>query len=463
MITVEKLEEAYKSNPRYGSALYRLILLYNYNEDEKSGEHISTDRVDELNIYEDLYGNLPTMDVTFHDSGTLFHSGGLKPGWKMYVKLYPKVDKNQQEIPEPYVDAVFTIQYFKFITDPVSKGYIYKVKCVFSAFKYLNNIVKWPVNDTINKLKIKEVTSNSLIPTIASLGGLKGVSKLTSDTNDSMAWLNSNMTCEQFVKHIMSHAWIDNYDAPLYYIDKNGTFYYTSYKTMCDTAVLATYIHSSVANAIIDADKTASTYYRTYEDIMIDDHGYLTNEGGYKNSVYVYNPCLPTELALALEYEPLIVRKAARASTKSYRSYTVDNGDSKRPLFINGESNITPAAGDTTRYISNEMYFNNTYKYYDVAPLHNLNFKKGFFQVFAYLTVNTTTQVNKDGQKEQRVNLGDKIMIDAHTLSNANSIQSGEYIVSGIQHTLTKNSALTIMLSCVRDSITKTKQLLVDK
>ena len=407
-----------------------------------------------------MYGHLPTLHIEFSDTGTMFNSAGFSPGSKIFIELVPAVEDDT--IPEPYVKGIYVIQYFRYITGIDSQTYTYTIDCMFGAYGFTNNIVTWPLNVTTNLLSEHDDTSDEVIKQIASKAGLTSVADVTGD--DSMLWVNSNKTCEEFIKFITEHAWVGKYDAPLYYIDHNGTLYYTSLKTMCDKASMATYMDTMIYNRKLDSGEV-DTYYRTYQDAMVEDHGYLSNEGAYKDTSYLYNPYCSVldakeQVSIALNGYQTIGVKGNANSYLCYKYYTTDKADAGRGNFIVGQSNDSVGAGDTTRYNSNDIRFKQTHLFYDVAPLHNRNFIKGFFQVFAYLTINNATQVNKDTDPSQRVKLGDKITIDFTSTDTESSIQTGDYIVAGIVHKVVARAAYTTMIVGVRDTLTKTKKLL---
>ena len=466
MITLAQLEKQLQSRPAANS-ICDTIVLYNYDEDNKKGELIPSEKIATLEITEDMFGHLPTLHIEFSDPGTIFNSGGLAPGMKVFVRLSPTNLENQDAIPAPYVEGVYIIQYFRYITGTEQATYTYTIDCVFGAFGFLNKIVTWPRNTTVNQIKQTDQTSKEVVTEVAAAGGLKTASDTSSTVtdpkallyDDSMLWVNTNMTCEEFCKHVTSHAWVGAYDAPLYYIDRTGTLTYTTLKSMCDAAVKATYMETSLYNNQFKDDGTIDFYCRTYQDAMIEDYGYLNNEGGYNATTYVYNPYSITTLPID-EMSTITVKGATLNSARCYKFHNTERSDKNRADFIIGESNATPQAGDGRRFIANEIHFKQTHSHYDVAPLHNRNFIKGFFQVFAYLTINNNTQVNKDTQESQRVHLGDKVRIDFTTMRTQNSIQTGEYIVCGIVHTVTAHTSFTTMLQCVRDTLTKTKKLL---
>lgn len=444
MLTIAEIDKM--NADRVGSnADCDIVLLYDYDQEKQCGEYIPVSKVSKISVTESILGELPQMTLILTDDGSDFHGDKFKfeSGKSIYVKMSPHVDDINKPV-VPYVSTIFVIQGVQYIVETASNAIVYTINCILPAFGYLNNICIWPKQNDILKH-----TSKSMVQYIAQQSGLKGASDISADTDDSMVWINSNMTGRDFIKHIVSHAWINKGDAPLYYIDKDGLLTYTSIKTMCDRPVTAEYVDSTYFDANKNQDGTTKEYKRIYNDGMIENRGFEYNEGGYTTKNFVYNPYGALSLNSAGFSSKFI--RTAKNSKNSYLSCDTKKTD-RNGSFIDGSNNATNAAANTTRYISNDIYFSNTHEHYDVAPLHNLNLIKGFFQVFAHIAVNSNMQLLADINPAQRVKLGDKIKINFATKAKPTSSKKGDFIVTALEHTYTIGAMYTILLTGVRDT-----------
>lgn len=452
-LTVAEAERLNNSS-KIANAIANVVLLYDYNEKTKTGTHIPTEKITQITVQEDLFGHLPYVYITLKDTGTFFQYMGFEFGKQMLIKISP-IDKATGEVPAKYFEGIFVISDFSYTLDQESNRYIYNISCTYNATGYINKIYRWP-DKTISALNVeKQYTSKDVIKSIAEKSGLKFVSEL-SDTSDNMTWINTNKVCRDFIKHLVSHCWISYEDAPIYYIDKSGNFYLTSIKTLADKPLTVGYIEDTRYNAILASDSTSKPYYKAYRDIILDNMGFSNNAGGYKVKSYMYNPYSMNTLSVK-EFNKHNIR-GAETSTGSYRSFPLNDKKALDPFFP-GKINKNTADMENVRYISNDTYFDQTHEYYDVAPLHNLNLFRSFFQVFTHLTVDTATQAQIDLNEGHRIKLGQKINIDFRSTKYENSVANGDFIICGLTHTWTQGASYTIMISCVRDTVTNAKRL----
>ena len=105
------------------------------------------------------------------------------------------------------------------------------------------------------------------------------------------------------------------------------------------------------------------------------------------------------------------------------------------------------------------MHFKQTHENYDYAPQHNESIKRAFFQQFVSLTVDAVNQPDYDFDPLQMVYLGDKINVRVDTTYNPGTIQSGDYIVTGLVHNFYTKSNYTINIIAANDGINGVGQL----
>lgn len=453
LLTVAEADKLNQSS-KLANSIANVVMLYDYNQKTSTGTHIPTEKISQITIQEDLFGHLPQVKITLVDTGTYFQYMGFQYGKQIFIKLTP-TNREDGDLETKYFEGIFVISEFSYTLDQEANRYIYNISCTYNAMGYLNKIYRWP-DKTISGTNIeKQYTSKDVIKSIAEKSGLKFASEL-SDTADNMTWINSDMICRDFIKHLISHCWISYDDAPIYYIDSTGTFNLTSLKTLTGKPLTVNYIEDTRYSAILKSDKVTKPYYKAYRDIMQDNLGFSNNYGGYKVKNYIYNPYDMSKLSVK-EFNKHIVKNVPY-STGSYRSFPLNDKEPLVPYFT-GIVNKNTSDIDNIRYISNDIYFEQTHEYYDVAPLHNLNLFRSFFQVFTHLTVDSSNQVSLDLKEEYRIKLGQKINIDFRSTKYENSVANGEFIICGVTHTWTQGASYTVIVSCVRDTITNAKRL----
>jgi hypothetical protein len=99
------------------------------------------------------------------------------------------------------------------------------------------------------------------------------------------------------------------------------------------------------------------------------------------------------------------------------------------------------------------MHFKQNHQYYDYAPIHHEAVKHAFFQQFAFMTISVTDQPGYAEDPAILLKLGDKIKIDTSTLAHDTSIQTNNFIVTGLTHHIAFGTKYTIMATCVSDGI----------
>lgn len=423
-----------------------LVLLCNYDEKTENGTLIPSEKVEKITLVEDIFGRLPRLTIKFSDNGIVwFHGQNFEAGAKIYISMYPH-SEDDGDVPKPYISGVFAIQSYLTMSDPASNTCIYTLECILEAYAYLNKVCYWPLDEGLPVQLEKTYSSSELVPLVAGQGGLKCSSEVSSI--DTMTWVNTNLTCCDFIKKILSHAWIADDDAPIFYIDREGMAHYTSLRTLSKAPTKATYVDGIKYNKEQNADGTWNEYKRTYHDVMIDNRSYYSHETANTGISYVYNPWTPVDIPAPVIYSTEVVLKAPLKSATSYRYYTTEAG--KRQPFFNGVSNITSG---NIRYVSNDISFKQNHMWYDAAAIHNKNVVGSFFQYFAHMTVNMFTQVTNNPSDIKHASLGDRININFDSINYKDSVETGDFLVASIIHTIENMTSYTTMLTCVRDTV----------
>lgn len=433
------------------NALCDLVVLYDYNEKEKTGVLIPTEKLLSFTLTENIFGALPHLQIRLFDNNTFFNNINFVIGKNLYIKVIPRPPEGLKLdfIPAPYIESVFTIQDVQVTVQP-NISYTYTIDCTHGSMKLLSDICIWPRKITPKDLKEESLNSKEVLLQVAGAAGFKANSQFTDNPSDSMNWLSTNYTYEQFIKKIISHSWLGENDAPFYYIDKDGNFTLSSLRTCADKAVIAQYMEATKFHMLNDDKKKAS--YRSYTEGAIQNMGFISNDGGNKATAYVFNPLHGPELVTIKPAPKLPTIPGAFSVPEHYRQYTTDD---KTEVFITGVDNRAPNTVQNIKYKSNDIHFAQNHKYYDIAPLHNKALLKRFFQVFSSIIYNSNLQAINEYKPESRIKLTDKINIDFSGLRESDtSIHTGDYIVSNMTHTWFVGGAYSINIIGVRDTIT---------
>lgn len=438
------------------NALCDLVVLYDYNEKEKTGILIPTEKLQSFTLSENIFGTLPKLQVKFFDNNTYFNNMNFVIGKNLYIKVTPRPAEGMKIdfVPSPYIEAVFTIQDVQVTIQP-NISYNYTLDCTHGSMKLLGDICLWPRSVVPLDLKEESLNSKEVLLQVAGAAGFEASSQVTTTPLDSMNWLSTNYTYEQFLKKIISHSWLGEDDAPFYYIDKNGKFYLSSLRTCADKPVVGQYMEAARLHRL---NKNQNSGIREYSECSIQNMGFITNDGGNKATSYVFNPLHGPELLTVKPAPKIPIIPGAFSVTEHYRKYT---NDDKTQAFVFGVDNRAASTVQNTKYISNDIHFAQNHQFYDIAPLHNKALLKRFFQVFVSLVYNSNLQLLSEYKQESRVKLSDKINIDFTGLSSSDqSIHTGDYIVSNLVHSWVVGGAYSINIIAVRDTLTAVGSLI---
>jgi hypothetical protein len=438
------------------NALCNIVVLYDYNEKEKSGVLIPTEKLLSFTLNENIFGTLPRLHISFFDDGLYFRKINFVIGKKLYIKVTPRPVEGMKldMTPAPYIESVFTIQDVQSTFQPNIR-YNYTLDCTYGSMAFLGKICFWPKKITPLDVTPEFLSSKEVLMQVAADAGFdKPSCQFTNEPLDKMNWLSTNYTYEQFIKKIISHAWLGEDDAPFYYIDKDGKFYLSSLRTCGEKSVVGRYVEITRLHQMkADKDTTVSNY-RGYNEGTIQNMGFVANDGGNAAGTYVFNP-MHTPIMDPKTLAPVIMLKPIAGAfdiPKHYRKYTTDPNTGS---FITGIDNRAASTVANMKYLNNATHFMENHQYYDIAPGHNKALIRRFFQIFASIMYNTNTQTLKDYEPSQRVKLTDKINIDFSGLAQTNtSVHSGDYIVATLTHAWANGGAYSINIVGVRDTIT---------
>jgi hypothetical protein len=242
-------------------------------------------------------------------------------------------------------------------------------------------------------------------------------------TNDSMNWLQINQTNDKMIKHILKRSFKSN-DTMFCYASINNKLNYKSLaieanNTQTTNAKLDLRKYSD--NVLQDEDRT-TIWFNTYDIKNIEGFANRTAANAQKFSYLDYNT-MQVQNQVVNSNIPTLVDDVVNSNTAQSVNYT-----NFGLLFTN---------------VNQRNVFN---KYFE-AQILNEYIKWGFFNQSILININAS----------KTVNLFDKIMLTLPSLieENVNDVYSGEYIVGGILHNLSKNSIYRKQLSLHRAGINR--------
>lgn len=461
MSTAGVLDPSSAGQSAQSASVNNIVEVLYGGDDPKKTYQIPNSKISKIEIKESFFTKLPSIKITLNDVGTLFDTVGFQIGKTINVKITPVVS-NEDAIPKPYVNAKFSIQSISYYADPDKKNYLYEIAGIYCAEKYLNDICVWPLTEIDAVNLDKQYTSEDILNLVCSRGGLKFVSELESAPDDNMAWLNANLTYNEFAEKIVKHAWIADDDMPLLYVDKDGVAHYNSLNNICKGAVKATYINNTLYDMKYKQETSGNNQnikpsgYRTYNSVEYKNMGYIQNQGGYGVKTMIYNPYNAKEMNI-VEFTPFIPTNPLAATLNDICIREKEFHDSKSRVAP--VSNKSPGQTTNIRYMFSKMHFKQTHAHYDYAPQHNESIKRAFYQQFAFMTVDAVNQPDYEYEPQQKLALGDRITIRTDSVANTSSIQSGDFIVVSLLHTFFVNSNYTVVVTGVNDGINGVGQL----
>ena len=132
-----------------------------------------------------------------------------------------------------------------------------------------------------------------------------------------------------------------------------------------------------------------------------------------------------------------------------YRKSIYDSRDNKLSK-ISSKDDAFDESEISTKHFSG-THFIDTHQHYDVAPIHNKNAKRNFFQNSIELIIDLNKQDSKLLNSKKMPKLGTKIYVDFSGENRMNKIYSGEYIIAGITYQMIKDDSFMGKLTLVND------------
>jgi hypothetical protein len=444
---IEKIsrESAGIASQKYNSLIDFTLLLD--DADPNKGIVIPLNSLQKITMDENIFSMLPTAKILLLDSGKFFDLYPLNIGRKIFINIYLK-NKNDQNKKEPYITTRMTIQDVAISPDITSSQIAYSINCIYDCQSLFNSIMPYPYKDSIN-INIKESSVDVLRNIIQKIGM---TFKSDIETNDSQYWINGTLNNKNFIDHIINHSFIKKEDATLMFTDINGKCKYSSIKTLCNQPEKNSYIHTKKYNDLL---KTASSeelnkkYPNTaiYGSIYnINPGALITNEGGDKQSVSLYDP-----IDFIQDYDSFTFGDTLDLGTTFDKKYLKYNASVKKSYLASISNKEASQLEKTNKTINAGIHFPDMHENYEISPAHNDNCKKSFFQTFFIMSLDMGKQLDSYYNLVSNLpRLGSLIYVDFNG-ETEHKTYTGRYLITRIQHVYTKGNSYSIAITCCSD------------
>jgi hypothetical protein len=194
--------------------------------------------------------------------------------------------------------------------------------------------------------------------------------------------------------------------------------------------------------------------------------GPILNLGGYSLSYSIYNPYNKEKIA----YKQNSVSNMDSESDEAIPKFSDSNvlstvNDSEEKDF--GYRNVhIKFAEDLLATVPNRqssekdvvtintnggVYFDELHPYYDLAPKHNEQVRRNFFQQFTKVTIDTNRQLDCFRNASVRPKLGETIYLDASKSGDPDVIYTGRYCIVEIKYMFGYKKPYTLELTVAND------------
>ena len=428
-------------------------------KDPTKGITVENEAVESIDITENLFTTLPTINMVISDSGRFFFRYNIRVGDTLNVRMTPASttkDEEEESQPAPYIDASFTVQAVTDMPDHPNDLYIHRITGVYAAVSFINKIVQFPQDKSLLEPVPIKKTSAEVMQFVAQQAGLGFVSDVKTD--DYSYWLNANETAANFCERVLQHTWIADDDAPVLFTNVEGAAHLTSIKTIAENKTLIQFADMQAAT-----DGDAKTPIITINDVYcLNMGGPISNLGAYKVETSFYTPKNMRSSQMMIEFpqegQGLLGAVAGTVSSllgggtkdrsEAYRVKEYQHNDT----YLGGISNKQQSERDNvTIHSAGGIHFDELHDHYEVAPSHNEMIRRSFFQNFVRIMVDTSRQGDLYSKVQYRPYLGATVKCDFSSSKRIDSIHSGEYAVAEITHKYSKGEPYTQAITLVND------------
>jgi hypothetical protein len=364
----------------------------------KGQEYLSPNIVS-LVIREWVIDVLPRLELQIFDDGSLFELSPLEDSEIISILIGKNLDD-----PNP-------LQLDFMLSDYVVDQIADNRKVVISLTGYLQ------VTDMFNirTRAFKKNSSVNVLSEIANESELSFQNPLNVMSLDNMTWYQSSQSNYDFIRHVLERAYVPN-DTVFFYANTQNKFVYTSLNSELSkkNVKLARFDIDNYYKDLHEFDKTL--WFNKYD--IVNYKGYFNKKIAYGFKYNYY------DLSKNMEEE--------YTSSSSLTDFLYKTVDMRNLLVYNYQGGMY-----NNLNIYGETFFE--------SKIRNEYLKSDFFGISVVININAMGQVN----------LFDKIDLILPSLleNEMNESMSGQYIVGGIVHHISKGGIYKKMISLHRNGI----------
>ncbi len=441
--------------------------------DPSKGTLIDNEMIDAFTITENMFTLLPTMVFQLITRGKFYYSNNIKIGDMVNVILTPKNLNDEEYDPEPYIKASFIVQTIANDPQPFKDVYLNKYICITPAQRYLSEISTYPVMDIKTALLYLKTTSTEALETVLTECGLT----LQDDTdlgeiNDASYWLNCNETRAEFAKRIVDHAWCGRGNAPLLYSTASGAVHYQSIKDICkserDKGVVDNrYVFLQNFDGQETDNNSKNNTILVSSLHAMNAAGPILNLGGYSLNYSLYNPYNAGKIMWNQHSLSNLLSDTDEAIPMYSYPYSLIGIDldtdvrkySHRNLKLKFDEDLLATIPNrqaseksvTTTNTNGGVYFEELHVNYDLAPKHNEQVRRNFFQQFVKLSIDANRQLDCFKNASVRPQLGNTIYLDTSKAGDPDVIYTGRYCIVEIKYMFGYKKPYTLEVTVAND------------
>jgi hypothetical protein len=383
-------------------------------------------KIQSLVIREWIFNTLPYIDIIMTDDGTFTELFPFEDNDVITVEISKNKDRTSP-IALEFTLLDYTIENTdvqKIIATAIRISGVLKTKSMF-----------FPIKDK----SFPRTTSVSVLEDIGTENGLKVDSRI--NTSDNMTWLQLRKCDYDMITHVLHRAYKEN-DCIFAFTNRKNEFVITSLNKELDKTQFwkTQFSPDRMFDDNKPKDDSATPNSKTQEEIDDD-----SNKTIYFSNYVYYNFAGTTnkEFTYGVRY----------GNYDLTGNLIEDNVDSNNHKLTDYSYKEKDGDGSIVSYILGGFKYDqsNTHDNYTLARIQNKYLMEEFFSGCMVLYVNPTDHI----KLMDKINLILPSMLD----SKSNNIYSGEWLIGGITHSVTKNGTYKMVLILFRNGINKSTEM----
>jgi len=427
-------------------------------ENEDNAEKLDLTTVEKIELDENMFSVLPTLNISLVDNGTYFNTMPMKVGRKIFIRIQPNPKNDTDKEIKPIISRM-TVETTAMKIHPNTGSSYLIVNCCLDSQGIINEIVDYPKQ---NLLSVSTTENSS--ETIANVCGSVGIPLVSEiEPLDYMAWVNSTLTAKKFIDKIVNHSWVAENDSSLFYVDIEGIAHYTSIKKLTqksDKLKTISQVNLDYLKQITDSKSLYETVLSPEGTLIFQDLKHINlgarvnNIGGGVQKTSFYDTIGINDKILLATLDktsnPDVLNSSLNENPDNgYVRYDASSDD----IYLGSESN-REAAQSTKNNRSRQagLFSTNVHPWYDIAEANNYVIKLGFFQNFWHITMDINKQPSYFYENPNLFpRIGKLIEVDFTNSSEANEIYSGKYLITRVRHIWTNGNSYAVGLTLCAD------------